>query len=47
MKRNHGKGRRLCRGEGTTAMMGTKVRTFAPHINMSLEELVPQDQSAC
>ncbi len=24
-------------------MMGTKVRTFVPHINMSLEELVPQD----
>jgi transposase len=43
MKRNPGKGRRLCRGEGTAAMMGTKVRTFAPHVNMSLEELVPQD----
>src|SRR5437899_420276 len=24
-------------------MMGSKVRTFAPQINMSLEELVPQD----
>ncbi len=24
-------------------MMGTKVRTFAPHINVSLEELVPHD----
>ena len=24
-------------------MMGTKLRTFAPHINLSLEELVPQD----
>ena len=24
-------------------MMGTKVRTFAPQINVSLEELVPQD----
>ena len=24
-------------------MMGTKLRTFAPQINVSLEELVPQD----
>jgi hypothetical protein len=40
---DHGRGRSLCRGEGTAAMMGTKLRTFAPQINLSLEELVPQD----
>lgn len=33
----------LCRGEGSTAMMGTKLRTFTSHIHLSLDELVPQD----
>jgi transposase len=32
----------MCRGKVTT-MMGTKVRSFAPLINASLEELVPPD----
>jgi len=29
------------------AMMGTKQRSFAPLVNASLEDLVPQDHSAC
>src|SRR5207244_6272443 len=29
--------------EGSSSMMGTKERHFAPLINVSLEELVPQD----
>jgi Transposase domain (DUF772) len=31
------------RGEGSAPMMGTKLRSFAPQINMSLQELVPHD----
>lgn len=42
MGRHHGRGRSLCRGEGTAAMMGTKLWTFAPQINLPLEELVPR-----
>ncbi len=30
---------------GITNMMGTKVRTFAPLPDLSLEELVPEDTS--
>ena len=30
MGHHHGRGRSLCRGVGTAAMMGTKWRTFAP-----------------
>jgi len=43
MERDHSKESCLYRGEGTTAMMGTKLRTFAPQINRSLEELVLQN----
>jgi hypothetical protein len=43
MGRHHGRGRSFCRGEGTAAMMGTKLRTFAPQIDLSLEESVPKD----
>jgi len=31
------------RQRGVSMMMGTKERNFAPLINVSLEELVPQD----
>ena len=30
MGRHHGRGRNLCRGEGTAAMMGTKLRPSLP-----------------
>jgi hypothetical protein len=43
MGRHYGRGRSLWRGEGTAAMMETKLRTFAPQIKLSLEELIPQD----
>jgi transposase len=36
-------GRGFCQGEGSVVMIGTKRRNFAPHINVSLEELVPHD----
>src|SRR2546423_9195439 len=45
MKRKPVVGKRTCvqPSEGASRMMGTKERSFAPLINVSLEELVPQD----
>ena len=42
-ERNQGRGRYLCRGKGCVTMMDTKSRIFAPQINVSLDDLVPQD----